>query len=203
MLRARSIWFYSRLISQSQFRFCSTNKFKLGVQEVLTFLGNLPSSPHSEPIVSEQRQIANVVHNSASLLEELQANGSQFKHIIGSVPMPLLLINRLDSDEILCYNSDISLFNFIIRTHYQPLYEKCRAKRNGIIGTPGIAKSVSLLYPLLDHILKSKNSPDSSPVLLHSVSGDEAYLFFDGSCWNIPKFMSSPELNQLHRCLIK
>jgi hypothetical protein len=66
-----------------------------------------------------------------------------------------------------------------------------------VIGTPGIAKSVSLLYPLLDHILKSNNSPDSSPVLLHSVAGRDAYLFCAGSCWELSEFMTESKLGPL------
>jgi hypothetical protein len=71
-----------------------------------------------------------------------------------------------------------------------------------VIGTPGIAKSVSLLYPLLDHFLQSNTSTNSSPVLLHSVAREDAYLFFNDSCWELPKFMTEQKLFPIHRTLI-
>jgi hypothetical protein len=134
-------------------------------------------------------------------LEELQSLPSeqrQYQYIQGSVPMPVSLINRLTKNEIFTHSTE--LFNFIIRTHYKPLYEKCFDTRNGVIGTPGIAKSVSRLYPLLNHHLKWKNSLDSPPVLLHSIERDDLFLFFDGSCWKIPEFMSETQFT-LRNCL--
>ena len=82
-------------------------------------------------------------------------------------------------------------FNFIIRKHYKHIYGKCNEDdAYGIIGTPGIAKSVSLLYPLLSHFGQYKDSiSDAPPVLLHSCMGDIAHLFFNGSYWEVIDFM--------------
>ncbi len=152
--------------------------------------------------VLEQPLIAEVVHKSAALLGELQSNKhSEYKSIVGSVPMPLALINRLSKEQIDSFGTE--LFHFIIRTHYQPLYRQCTTERNGVIGTPGIAKSVSLLYPLLDHILQSNTGTNSSPVLLHSVAQGNAFLFFNGSCWKLSEFRTAPQLYSLRACLSK
>ena len=95
--------------------------------------------------------------------------------------MPLL-IYRLCGTEIDVNNGD---FNFIIRKHYKNIYDQCVLKENAIIGVPGTAQSVSLLYPLLSHFIQNKESVEDAPVLLHSCFTDRAHLFFNGSCWEI------------------
>jgi hypothetical protein len=198
MLRGKHLWSQYRYIAQSFSRsnYNSGQQLQSSLAEKLKTLASDP-----DPIVFEVKAIAEVVHKSASLLGDLQSlpfEKRQYQHIQGSVPMPLSLINRLDDTEI---SSSSGLFNFIIRTYYGPLYEKCTTRRNGVIGTPGIAKSVSLLYPLLDHFLPSKTCANSSPVLLHSVARGDAYLFFNGSCWELKKFITSPKFDSLHVCL--
>lgn len=144
----------------------------------------------------EVKRIAEVVQNSAEQfkkqLNNWENNHSKIngKHLIGSVPMPLELVRRLSEEEIASSTiNDTTTFNFVIRKHYPEIYKKCKTERNGIIGTPGIAKSVSLLYPLLDHI--ANKSPDT-PVVLHS--GEDAHVFVDGSCWTIFDFMDSTRI---------
>ena len=87
-------------------------------------------------------------------------------------------------------------FNFIIRKHYKHIYGKCNEDdAYGIIGTPGIAKSVSLLYPLLSHFGQYKDSiSDAPPVLLHCCRTDVAHLFFNGSYWKVKDFMTETVL---------
>jgi len=199
MLRGKHLWSQYRYIAQSFSRsnYNSGQQLQTSLAEKLKTLASDPK----DPIVFEVKPIAEVVHKSASLLGELQSlpfEKRQYQHIQGSVPMPLSLINRLDDTEI-CSSS--GLFNFIIRTHYGPLYAKCTTRRNGVIGTPGIAKSVSLLYPLLDHFLQSKTCTNSSPVLLHSVARGDAYLFFNGSCWKLREFTTDPTFKSLRACL--
>ena len=90
-------------------------------------------------------------------------------------------------------------FNFIIRKHYKHIYGKCNEDdAYGIIGTPGIAKSVSLLYPLLTHFGQYKDSiTDAPPVMLQSCMADDAHLFFNGSYWKVTDFMTEKELKRI------
>ena len=99
------------------------------------------------------------------------------------------LINRLRQNEIDIKDNE---FNFVIRKHYKHIYGECNeARRSGIIGTPGIAKSVSLLYRLLSHFGQYKDSiSDAPPVLIHTCNTDDAHLFFNGSYWKLKDFMS-------------
>ena len=75
-------------------------------------------------------------------------------------------------------DSGVDDFDFIVRTHYEHIYDICsRCKRSAIIGTPGIAKSVSILYPMLKYFIKYENDIiNAPPVVLQS--GEDAYLFF-------------------------
>ena len=95
------------------------------------------------------------------------------------------LVNRLKQSEIDMKDDE---FKFVIRKYYKHIYGKCNVEDGafGIIGTPGIAKSVSLLYRLLSHFGQYKDSiADAPPVLLHSCLTDEAHLFFNGSYWKV------------------
>ena len=94
------------------------------------------------------------------------------------------LVNRLKQSEIDMKDDE---FKFVIRKYYKHIYGKCNGlPAFGIIGTPGNAKSVSLLYPLLTHFGQYKDSiADAPPVLLHSCLTDEAHLFFNGSYWKV------------------
>ena len=87
-------------------------------------------------------------------------------------------------------------FKFIIRKYYKHIYGKCNEDdAYGIIGTPGIAKSVSLLYPLLSHFGQYKHSiADAPPILLHSCFTNDAHLFFNGSYWKVKDFMTETVL---------
>ena len=151
------------------------------------------------------KPIAEVVNNSAKIFKNLisdwlkNSNQTNNKHIIGSVPMPLNLIDRLSSKNIQSDvdKNEIQTFKFVIRKHYPAIYNKCTEERNGIIGTPGIAKSVSLLYPLLDHL--ANKSPDI-PVLLHSAK--KGFLFLDGTLWRIPELMVD-SLVGIRDCLVQ
>ena len=90
-------------------------------------------------------------------------------------------------------------FKFIIRKYYKHIYGQCNEDdAYGIIGTPGIAKSVSLLYPILSHFGQYKDSiADAPPVLLHSCRTDDAHLFFNGSYWQVTDFMTEKQLKRI------
>lgn len=172
-----------------QFRFI-TNNYKNRLLKQLQL-----ANKTNEEAVCEVKPIAEVVHNSSQIVKNLlnewehslTSTQTNNKHIIGSVPMPLNLIDRVSANNIQSVNiNEIQTFKFIIRKHYPAIYNKCILERNGIIGTPGIAKSVSLLYPLLDHIA---NKPVDIPVLLHSKGN--GYLFLDRTCWEINDLMTA------------
>lgn len=183
-----------------QFRFISIIDHKKHLLEQLN-----RAKGREEPVVFEEKPIAEVVNNSAKIFKNLisdwlkNSNQTNNKHIIGSVPMPLNLINRLSSRNIQSDvdKNEIQTFKFVIRKHYPAIYNKCTLRRNGIIGTPGIAKSVSLLYPLLDHL--ANKSPDI-PVLLHSANYSS--LFLDGNCWIFTELMADSVLG-IAACLVQ
>jgi len=94
--------------------------------------------------------------------------------------MPAELINRVDEEEV---QVKAGLMEFVIRKHYEPLYSSLNDRRNGVIGTPGVAKSVSLLYPLLKHFtphVADKSFEKAPPVVIHSVLGGQAFIFLEG-----------------------
>jgi len=146
---------------------------------------------NSKSIV-ENKEVAQLVHKSAidlvNLEKSFEEGNSEFKHIVGYVPMPPL-VNRLKQNEIDIKDNE---FKFVIRKYYKHIYGKCNVEDDayGIIGTPGIAKSVSLLYPILSHFGQYKDSiADAPPVLLHSCRTDDAHLFFDRSYWKVTRFI--------------
>lgn len=187
MLRAGRVFWKFQPFPQ-QFRFITINHKE-------RLLKKLQEANETNDTVYEAKPIAEVVKNSVEKLKNLltdwecelkNSTRTNNKHIIGSIPMPLSLIYRISGNDIQSVdNNEIQTFNFVIRKHYPAIYNKCTLERNGIIGTPGIAKSVSLLYPLLDHLA---NKSADIPVLLHS--GGEASIFWNGSYWKIHKLMS-------------
>lgn len=111
----------------------------------------------------QDKNLANDIHNCAKYVVELEDMGTingekqyyrtndgkkhSFKHIVGYIQVPNI-INRVKANQVLVENG---MMNFIVRKHYKPIYANCTCMFNGIVGTPGIGKSVSLLYPLINH----------------------------------------------------
>ena len=62
---------------------------------------------------------------------------------------------------------------------------------------PGIAKSVSLCYPLLKHFIphvKSGDFENALPVVLHHPESDQAFIWHQGSAWEVKRFMQQSGL---------
>ena len=147
----------------------------------------------------ENKKLAMDIHEGAKQLAELEINyhsgKSEYEHIIGSVPVPVNLIEKVDKEDVSVNNDD--MMNFVVRKCYEPLYKKCfdyPKKKICIIGTPGIAKSVSLCYPLLKHFVKSGDFENAHPVVLHHPESDRAFVWHQSSAWVVELFMQQSDL---------
>ena len=146
---------------------------------------------HSRKIdIEEEKQ--SIETEIQSIEEELKTNSLQIA-VVGTIKMPSIVQSLGE-----CGVDD---FDFIVRTHYEHIYNFCsRHKRSAIIGTPGIAKSVSILYPMLKHFIKYENDIiNAPPVVLQS--GESGFLFFNGTCYNFTDFMGSSTSNLRTRVL--
>ena len=152
--------------------------------------------------VTENKRLAMNIREGAKQLAELEINyqngKSEYQHIIGSVPMPVNLIKKVEEENV---TVNYGMMNFVVRKCYESIYKKCfdyKSKKSCIIGTPGIAKSVSLCYPLLKHFIpcvKSGDFENALPVVLHHPESDGAFIWHQGSAWQVKKFMQSDLTN--------